>query len=83
MATLQVRTTLANGASATVVTDGYINVVINVFSGNASVDAIIDSAQADGYKFRQGTGASVVAAAYALKVTGIGAEGCQFEVYAP
>lgn len=83
MATLLPRTTLANGANATVVTDSYNNIVINVHSGNASVDAIIDSAQSDGYKFKQPTGASVVAAAYSLSITGIGDGGCEVEVYAP
>ena len=83
MPTLQARTALANGAQQTVVTDGYINIVLNVFDGNASCECIIDGAQTDGYRFRQPTGAVVIAAAHSLIVTGIGQDGCEFEVYAP
>jgi len=83
MPTLKSRTTLANGASSTVVTDAYQNIVVNVVSGQASVEAIMDSAESTGYKFNAYVGAAVVAAAYSLKVTGEGPSGCDFEVYAP
>ena len=83
MPVLKARTTLASGASSTVVTDGYTNIALNVASGEASVEVIIDSAQTDGYKTKIPAGAVVIASAYSIIVTGIGVDGCQFEVYAP
>ena len=82
MATVLVRTTLANGATAQAATDGLTNFVINVPVGKIACEAIIDSAQADGYRFNVEQGSVVVAAAYRVDFTGVGKDGGQVEVYA-
>ena len=52
MPTLLPRTTLAPGATTTVATDGYTNIVVHVHKGQTTCESIIDSAQTDGYRFK-------------------------------
>ena len=49
MPTILARTTLSNGATQEVDTDGLTNIVVNVKSGEATVNVIVDGAQTDGY----------------------------------
>jgi hypothetical protein len=83
MPTLQARTTLAPGATVTVDTDTYINIVINVEEGEVAAEAIMDSGQTTGYGFKVWPGAIVVTAASKLILRGDGAEDSIVEVYAP
>ena len=81
MATILARTTLANGATTTVATDGAQNIFVNVHKGKATINVIADSAQTDGYAFTIKQSAVVVALAYSLIIEGRGKDGCEVEVY--
>ena len=83
MATLQVRTALALGASVTIDTSTSSNIVVNVPKGKVSVEAVIDSLQTDGYRFNVEQGVKVVSSAHSLICTGLSKDGAEVEAYAP
>ena len=81
MSTLLARTVLANGATTTVVTDGYTNIVVHVHKGSTTCESIIDSAQTDGYRFMLENSIIVVTSAYSITIEGRGKDGGEVEVY--
>ena len=81
MSTLLARTTLASGASTSVVTGGFSNIVIHVHKGQTTCEAIIDDASPDGYRFKLENSIIVVTSAASLNIEGRGIEGAEVEVY--
>ena len=81
MATLLARTTLTPGQVVPVVTDGASNIVVHVHTGQTTVECIIDSGSADGYKFKLEKSIIVVTSAFSLNIEGRGRDGAEVEVY--
>jgi len=81
MSTLLARTTLTPGQIVPVATDGVTNIVIHVHKGQTTVETIIDSGSADGYKFKLENSIIVVTSAFSLNIEGRGRDGAEVEVY--
>ena len=81
MPTLLARTTLASGATTTVGTDGFTNLVVHVHKGQTTCEAIIDAGSADGYKFKLENSIIVVTSAASIIIEGRGKDGAEVEVY--